>query len=225
MALSQLKYDADGLVTVVVQDRLTGEIRMLAHANEQALHATLDSGEGHFYSRSRQALWRKGESSGHVLHVLEVWVDCDADAVLYLVDPEGPSCHTGRSSCFFQRLDAGGELSVDPAAQGRALLPRLFAELQNRKRVPGSQSYTRKLLDEGIDAIGAKIREEAAELAQALASESDGRVIAEAADELYHLLVGLLARGVALRDVEAELARRFGQSGLAEKAARKHGGA
>jgi phosphoribosyl-ATP pyrophosphohydrolase/phosphoribosyl-AMP cyclohydrolase len=225
MALSQLKYDADGLVTVIVQDRLTGEIRMLAHANEQALHATLDSGEGHFYSRSRQALWRKGESSGHVLHVIEVWVDCDADAVLYLVDPEGPSCHTGRSSCFFQRLDASGELTVDPDGQGRALLPRLFAELQQRKHVPASQSYTRKLLDQGIDAIGAKIREEADELAQALASESDARVIAEAADELYHMLVGLLARGVALRDVEAELARRFGESGLAEKAARKSGGA
>ncbi|MFI5307183.1 MAG: phosphoribosyl-AMP cyclohydrolase, partial [Polyangiales bacterium] len=86
-----LKYDAEGLVTVVVQDRLTGEIRMLAHANEEAVRATLASGEGHFYSRSRKALWRKGESSGHVLRVVEVWADCDSDALLYLVDPEGPS--------------------------------------------------------------------------------------------------------------------------------------
>lgn len=220
MALSQLKYDADGLVTVVVQDRLTGEIRMLAHANEQALRATLDSGEGHFYSRSRHALWRKGESSGHSLHVVEVWVDCDADAVLYLVDPEGPSCHTGRPSCFFQRLDAQGELSLDPEAHGRALLPRLFAELESRKRAAAGQSYTRKLLDEGVDAIGAKIREEAEELAHALASESADRVVSEAADEIYHLLVGLLARDLTLRDVEAELSRRLGVSGIAEKAGR-----
>jgi phosphoribosyl-ATP pyrophosphohydrolase/phosphoribosyl-AMP cyclohydrolase len=225
MTLSQLKYDVDGLITVVVQDRLTGEIRMLAHANEQALRATLDSGDGHFYSRSRRALWRKGETSGHVLRVAEVWADCDADAVVYLVDPDGPSCHTGRPSCFFQRLDARGELHLDPDAHACALLPRLFAELEKRKHAPASQSYTRKLLDEGVDAIGDKIREEAEELALAISSESDARVVAEAADEIYHLLVGLLARDVPLRAVEAELAKRFGLSGLAEKAGRKRDGA
>jgi phosphoribosyl-AMP cyclohydrolase / phosphoribosyl-ATP pyrophosphohydrolase len=225
MTLSQLKYDVDGLITVVVQDRLTGEIRMLAHANEQALRATLDSGDGHFYSRSRRALWRKGETSGHVLRVAEVWADCDADAVVYLVDPEGPSCHTGRPSCFFQRLDARGDLHPDPDAHACALLPRLFAELEKRKHAPASQSYTRKLLDEGVDAIGDKIREEAEELALAISSESDARVVAEAADEIYHLLVGLLARDVPLRAVEAELAKRFGLSGLAEKAGRKRDGA
>src|SRR4051812_35694444 len=101
MALPPLKYDSQGLVTVVVQDRLTGDVRMLAHANQAALQATLDTGEGHFFSRSRQALWRKGESSGNTLKVLELWADCDADAVLYLVDPAGPSCHTGRLTCFF----------------------------------------------------------------------------------------------------------------------------
>src|SRR5688572_10441074 len=188
MSLHELKYDADGLVTVVVQDRLTGEIRMLAHADERALRATLESGQGHFYSRSRRAHWRKGETSGHTLTVTEVWVDCDADAVLYLVEPEGPSCHTGRTSCFFQRLDAQERLQADPDGHGRALLPRLVAELQRRKQATAAQSYTRKLLDAGVDAIGAKIREEADELAQALASEGDARVVAEAADEIYHLL-------------------------------------
>lgn len=220
MSLSQLKYDADGLVTVVVQDRLTGEIRMLAHANEQALRHTLESGQAHFYSRSRRTLWRKGETSGHTLQVSEVWADCDADAVLYLVEPSGPSCHTGRTSCFFQRVDADG-LKADADAHGRALLPRLFAELERRKQTTSAQSYTRKLLDGGVEAVGAKIREEADELARALASESDLRVVSEAADEIYHLLVGLLARSLDLRAVEAELDRRFGQSGLAEKAARK----
>jgi phosphoribosyl-ATP pyrophosphohydrolase/phosphoribosyl-AMP cyclohydrolase len=223
MGLGQLKYDGDGLVTVVAQDRLTGEIRMLAHANEEALRATLATGDAHFYSRSRRALWRKGETSGHVLRVAEIWADCDADAVLYLVDPEGPSCHTGRTTCFFQRVDTAGELQSDGHAHGRALLPGLFAELEARRSADGGKSYTRKLLDAGAEAIGSKIREEADELARAIASEPETRVVAEAADEIYHLLVGLLARGVTLRDVEAELARRFGLSGLAEKASRKRG--
>jgi phosphoribosyl-ATP pyrophosphohydrolase/phosphoribosyl-AMP cyclohydrolase len=215
-----LSFDADGLVTVVVQDRLTGEIRMLAHANEQALRATLDTGEGHFYSRSRKAFWRKGETSGNVLRVHEVWADCDADAVLYLVDPEGPSCHTGRQSCFFRVLERSGELRDDALTHGAALLPRLWAELLARRQAGSTKSYTSKLLAAGPAEIGAKIREEADELARAIANESDERVVSEAADELYHLLVGLLSRGLSLRDVEEELAKRFGVSGLVEKASR-----
>jgi phosphoribosyl-ATP pyrophosphohydrolase/phosphoribosyl-AMP cyclohydrolase len=222
--LSQLKLDGDGLVTVVVQDRLSGEIRMLAHANEAAVQATLESGAAHFYSRSRRALWRKGETSGHVLRVHEVWADCDADALLYLVDPEGPSCHTGRQTCFFHIVDSGG-LREQPAAHGRALLPRLWAELLARKSSEADRSYTRKLLDEGPAKIAAKVREEGDELARALVSESDERVISEAADVVYHSLVGLIARGVDLRDLEAELARRFGISGLVEKASRSRSSA
>jgi phosphoribosyl-ATP pyrophosphohydrolase/phosphoribosyl-AMP cyclohydrolase len=219
-----LKYDGDGLVTVVVQDRLTGEIRMLAHANDEAVRATLASGEGHFYSRSRSALWRKGESSGNVLRVVEVWTDCDADALLYLVDPEGPSCHTGRQTCFFRVVGNDGSVTDDANAHAAALLPRLWAELEARKSATSAKSYTRSLLDGGAAKVGEKIREEADELARAIASESDERVVAEAADALYHLLVGLLSRGVGLRDVEAELARRFGTSGLTEKASRKKPG-
>lgn len=216
-----LKYDEHGLVTVVAQDRLTGELRMLAHANEQAVMATLSTGEAHFYSRSRGALWRKGESSGHVLRVSEVWADCDADALLYLVEPVGPSCHTGRESCFFRMLEADGALHDDALAHGRPALPRLWAELVQRKQAGGGKSYTRSLLDAGTAAIASKIREEADELGRAIEGESDARVVAEAADEIYHLLVGLLARGVSLRDVEAELAQRFGVSGLTEKASRQ----
>jgi phosphoribosyl-ATP pyrophosphohydrolase/phosphoribosyl-AMP cyclohydrolase len=219
MDLSQLKYDDRGLVTVVVQDRLTGEIRMLAHADQAALRATLESGEGHFYSRSRKSMWKKGETSGHVLKVHEVWADCDGDALVYLVDPVGPSCHTERESCFFRRVDDGG-VRDDPQAHARALLPRLWAELQARKDAGGERSYTRKLLDGGAAKVGEKIREEADELAHAIAEESDERVVSEAADELYHLMVGLLLRGVGVRDVQAELARRFGTSGLEEKASR-----
>jgi phosphoribosyl-ATP pyrophosphohydrolase/phosphoribosyl-AMP cyclohydrolase len=196
---------------------------MLAHASEAALRATLESGEGHFYSRSRQALWRKGETSGHVLRVAEIWADCDLDAVIYLVDPDGPSCHTGRTSCFFRVVESPSEVRDDAQRHARALLPRLWAELQSRKHDTSGRSYTRSLLDAGAAKIGAKIREEADELARAITGESDERVVSEAADEIYHLLVGLLARGVDLRAVEAELARRFGVSGLAEKASRTPG--
>lgn len=220
MDVDGLKWDADGLVTVVVQDRMTGEIRMLAHANREAVHSTLESGFAHFYSRSRKQQWRKGESSGHVLRVAEIWADCDADALVYLADPEGPSCHTLRPTCFFQRVgQLGAAATVEDHA--RSALPRLWAELEARRTASAGTSYTRKLLDEGVAKIAAKVEEEGNELARALQGEADDRVISEAADVTYHMLVGFQARGLSLRDLEVELARRFGVSGLAEKAARK----
>lgn len=213
---ARLKKDAAGLVTVVAQDRLTGEVRMVAHANEEALRETITSGAAHFFSRSRGTLWKKGETSGHVMRVHEVWLDCDEDAVLYLLDPEGPSCHTGAPSCFLTRADV--ELSEGPRAA--PLLVRLEEALDARKRATGEKSYTRSLLDAGAAKIGAKLREEADELARAIASESNERVVSEASDVIYHAMVGLLSRGVTLREVEAELARRFGVSGHDEKSAR-----
>jgi phosphoribosyl-ATP pyrophosphohydrolase/phosphoribosyl-AMP cyclohydrolase len=217
MISRELKLDASGLLTVVAQDRRTGDIRMLAHANEEALRRTAESGRAWFYSRSRAALWQKGEESGNVLTVHEMWLDCDADAVLYLVTPTGPSCHTGKPTCFFRPLHGGIE------GEGRFASPVLSSlerELQARRTADGERSYTRTLLDAGPIEIGAKIREEADELARAIADESDERVVAEAADLIYHAMVGLLARGLALADVEAELARRFGVSGHDEKASR-----
>lgn len=216
MELETLKWDAAGLLTVVVQDRMTGEVRMLAHADRDAVRATLETGEAHFYSRSRRALWRKGERSGNTIAVAEVWADCDRDALVYLADPRGPSCHTGAVSCFFSRLDG----DAAGATGGQPLLPRLEAALQARSRGEGERSYTRSLLDAGAPKIGAKLREEAGELDEALQNESDARVVSEAADVVYHLLVGLLHRDLGFREVEAELARRFGVSGIDEKAAR-----
>ena len=217
MNANELAYDAKGLVTVVVQDRLTGEVRMVAHANEEAIRATLASGEGHFWSRSRGALWKKGETSGNVLRVHEVWADCDRDAVVYLVDPAGPSCHTGAPSCFFERALGG--------AEGRALptLVRLEDALAARASSSAEKSYTKSLLEKGAPKINAKIREEADELARAIEGESDERVVSEAADLLYHTMVGLLHRGVPMRAVLEELARRFGTSGHVEKASRSPG--
>ena len=218
-ALKELKWDSDGLVTVVAQDRLTGELRMVAHANRAALAATLETGQAHFYSRSRQTLWRKGESSGNTLAVAEVWADCDGDAVLYLLDPNGPSCHTGRQNCFFRRLDLATPAAPDEAV-AQPLLAALWTELAARRKAPDGTSYTQRLLAGGSDAIGAKLREEADELARALATESPARAAAEAADLLYHMLVGLLLRDVCPSDMLGVLQARRGVSGLAEKAAR-----
>ena len=194
---------------------------MVAHANAEAVGRTLATGKATFWSRSRGELWVKGETSGNTLRVHEVWADCDGDALVYLVDPAGPSCHTGAESCFFRRLD-GAEGSEGEGQGGRALpvLAALDATLEARKASSAEKSYTRSLLDAGPPKIARKVREEGGELADALESESDERVVSESADVLYHLMVGLVARGLSLADVESELARRFGMSGLEEKASR-----
>jgi len=208
------KYDERGLIPAVAQDRLTGEVRMLAWMNADSLKATEESGWATFYSRSRGELWVKGETSGNRLRVARIVADCDADTLLLQVDPEGPSCHTGRETCFFREF-SGDEL--DTRAPFLLELERVIAE---RERSSADASYTRSLLDGGPERIGAKLTEEAGELANALKEESDERVAAEAADLLFHLLVGLRARKIPLRNVVAELSGRSGVSGHAEKASR-----
>ena len=214
-----LQFDDNGLIPAIAQDRSTGQVRMVAWMNREALVRTLETGRATFYSRSRQALWEKGETSGNGLHVHGIFADCDADTLLLLVDPQGPSCHTGRRSCFFRR--------VEPELQVRDLetevLPFLF-ELEQvisaRAASTAEKSYTRSLLDAGAAKIAAKLEEEAGELGRAIAGEAEERVADEAADVLYHLLVGLRLRGVTLRRVVDALGRRSGISGHAEKAAR-----
>jgi phosphoribosyl-ATP pyrophosphohydrolase/phosphoribosyl-AMP cyclohydrolase len=216
--MDALKFDEQGLIPAVVQDRLTGEVRMVAYMNQEAIARTLETGRATFFSRSRKALWEKGETSGHTLHVRELYVDCDADTLLVLADPVGSSCHTGQPSCFFRHLDASGiRAEIVPAS---VFLTALEREIDARKQSTAQKSYTKSLLDAGASKIGDKVREEAAEFAQALASESDDRVANEAADVVYHLLVGLAHRGVAVRAVLDVLASRAGTSGHAEKASR-----
>lgn len=224
-SVSDLKFDANGLITAVVQDRLTGEVRMVAWMNEEAVQRTLETGRATFYSRSRQRLWQKGEESGNVLLVSEVSVDCDRDTLLVQVDPAGPSCHTGEQNCFFSPLDglppapSKGEGSA--AALALPFMERLERSLEARRTSTGEKSYTRSLLDGGAPRISAKMVEEAGEFSQAIASESDERVASEAADVVYHLLVGLRLRHVGWRSVLGVLAGRFGLGGLVEKAQRK----
>ena len=214
-----LKFDDRGLIPAIAQDHLTGQVRMLAYMNAAALERTLESGKATFFSRSRGQLWTKGETSGHVLQVLSVVADCDADTLLLSVLPVGPSCHTGRPACFFRRVGAQGTLS-DQATEASPFLSELGEVLEARKLSSADKSYTKSLLEAGPDKIGAKLREEAGELADALARESDERVLSETADVLYHAMVGLTHRGLSLRQVIEVLAQRTQQSGHAEKASR-----
>jgi phosphoribosyl-ATP pyrophosphohydrolase/phosphoribosyl-AMP cyclohydrolase len=218
--MSAISFDDRGLVVAVAQDRLTGQIRMVAWMNAEALERTLDTGRATFFSRSRQSLWEKGETSGHALLVSAVYADCDADTLLLLVDPLGPSCHTGRPACFFRRVRADGTLEEEPR-EAAAFLQELEAEIEARAGSNASESYTRSLLDGGATKIGEKLREEAGELAVALDQETADRVANEAADLVYHALVGLRLRGVPVRRVIEVLAARAGVSGLTEKALRK----
>jgi phosphoribosyl-AMP cyclohydrolase / phosphoribosyl-ATP pyrophosphohydrolase len=215
-----LKFNEQGLIPALAQDRFDGQIRMVAWMNRAAIERTLVTGNATFFSRSRGSLWVKGETSGNVMRVHSLTADCDADTLLLLVDPAGPSCHTGRPSCFFRRVEADGTL-VDEPSEAAPFLGELEQTIRERQASTAEKSYTRSLLDGGPAKIGSKIEEEARELVAALTGESDDRVLSEAADLLFHMLVGLRARGLDLRAVAAKLAARTSQSGHAEKASRK----
>jgi len=205
-------WGPDGLVPVVVQDDADGRVLMVAYADAEALTATLATGDVHFHSRSRGRLWRKGETSGNVLHLVRLGLDCDGDAILATVHPVGPTCHRGTRSCFDAdggtgRVDAVSVAPRSPEPQGFAWLETLWAAIEERRRTRPPGSYTTSLLDGGVDAAGRKVTEEATEVLMAAkddaAAEAAGhdrsatsRALAgEAADLLYHALVLLAERG------------------------------
>ena len=221
--LAAVAFDADGLVPVIAQEARTGMVRMLAWANRDALAATLATGEAHFWSRSRQASWKKGETSGNTLAVRDVRIDCDGDVVLYLCDPAGPSCHTGATSCFYRRVGEDGALVEDdaPPDPPALVVARVADVIATRRRERPEKSYVVSLLDAGMTKINGKIAEESRELTEALLEKDAAHTAHEAADLIFHTLVGLEAAGVPIDAVFAELRRRFGISGIDEKASRK----
>jgi phosphoribosyl-ATP pyrophosphohydrolase/phosphoribosyl-AMP cyclohydrolase len=190
-----------GLLPVVVQDAATGDVLMLAWANDEAIAATERTGLAHFWSRSRDELWQKGATSGKELRIVALATDCDDDAILYRVDPAGPACHTGARSCFEVETPSA---AADPPFDLRALA-RL---VESRRRADPASSYTARLLAGGPRRAAEKVVEEAGELATAALVGTDAEVRGEAADLLYHALVLLQARGLSLEDVERTLAER-----------------
>ncbi|MBI4565566.1 MAG: bifunctional phosphoribosyl-AMP cyclohydrolase/phosphoribosyl-ATP diphosphatase HisIE [Planctomycetes bacterium] len=188
-------FEAQELIPAIVQDARTGDVRMLGYMNREAYEKTRDTGDLHFYSRSRRALWRKGETSGHTHRVVSMWADCDADALLVQAEPAGPTCHTGATSCFSE------------SAMGT--LGRLERVIASRRSERPEGSYTAKLTAEGTHRIAKKVGEEAIETVLAAVDGDRSRLIAESADVLYHLLVLWADRGVALADVLGELDRRM----------------
>lgn len=194
-----LSFDANGLVPVIAQDRASGDVLMLAWANAEALAKTAQTGLAHFWSRRRKALWRKGETSGNDLRVVEARADCDRDTLLLVVEPAGPACHEGTRTCF-------GEAS--PTAAG--MLEELARVVRARAQAKPEDSYTARLLAKGQGAVLKKIGEEATEVVLAASGESDARLAEESADLLFHLLVALEQRGLPLASVMDELRRRRG---------------
>jgi phosphoribosyl-ATP pyrophosphohydrolase/phosphoribosyl-AMP cyclohydrolase len=202
IAAVEIAFDESGLVPCVTQDWSTGEVLTLAYMNREALDRTLESREVHFWSRSRGELWRKGETSGNVQRLRALRYDCDADALLALVEPAGPACHTGERTCFYRTLDG------DAVAPYEAL-PALGRTLAERRDALPEGSYSAELFRAGAERIGAKVEEEAEESARAGREESDQRVREETADLLYHVGVLLYARGLSYADTLEELTARM----------------
>ena len=195
-----VRFDPSGFVPAVVQDARTREVLTLAYMNAESLARTLETGETWFWSRSRNELWHKGATSGNTQQVVSVTSDCDNDAIVVLVNPAGPACHTGARSCF----------AVEPNAEGHSdgVLHELYELIKSRQAERPEGSYTTYLFDKGLDKILKKVGEESAETIIAAKNDDPKQLVAETADLLYHLLVMLVARGVNLDDVRDELAQR-----------------
>lgn len=208
-AIENVSFDANGLVPVVAQDAVTGEVLTLAYANGEAVEKTLATGEAHYYSRSRAELWRKGETSGNTQKVVEVRLDCDGDALLYRVEPRGPACHTGERTCFYTTLAGEGvgvETRKNDDAEFGTTVERLAGTIAQRHREMPEGSYTADLIRRGTDRLAQKVGEEAVEVV--VASLRDDRLAEETADLLYHLLVLLEERGVGIEEVAGVLRDR-----------------
>lgn len=205
MKITEIKFDERGLVPAIIQDAQTGRVLTLAYMNKESLKRTIETGETWFWSRSRQELWHKGETSGHTQRVEKISLDCDGDALLVSVVPNGPACHTGAESCFFNAMvDKGAKATVDLGAT----LTRLYDLIESRKRERPEGSYTTYLFDQGIDKILKKVGEEATETIVAAKNEDRAPLVSEASDLLYHLLVLFVERGVTMEEVSDELLKR-----------------
>lgn len=204
--IENLKLDAQGLIPAVVQDVHTKEVLMVAYMNQEAVQMTLETGKATFWSRSRQQVWVKGETSGNYLNVKQVRVDCDADCLVILAEPEGPACHTGNRSCFYRKVE--GDALVEDTQETGDILMHLCAVTEDRKKNPQPGSYTNYLLEKGEDKILKKVGEEAAEVVIAGKNRSKEEISYEVADLMYHLSVMLVDNGMSWAEIYEELEKR-----------------
>jgi phosphoribosyl-ATP pyrophosphohydrolase/phosphoribosyl-AMP cyclohydrolase len=209
ISLEDLKYDERGLIPAIVQDARTREVLMLAYMNRASLERTLEEKQTWFWSRSRKVLWHKGETSGNTQRVIEVRLDCDADTLVVLVEPAGPACHTGTTSCFYNRVEDHDQQASDHlyGDLGR-LLQELYSLIENRREERPEGSYTTYLFNQGLDKILKKVGEEAAEVIIAAKNGDKQALAGETSDFIYHLLVLMVESGLSLDDVRDELSRR-----------------
>jgi len=221
--LSRVDWDKSELLPVIVQDVVNNEVLMMAYMNREALELSLSTKVAHYFSRSKQRIWKKGESSGHTQAIHSFNIDCDNDTLLIKVTQEGVACHTGRRSCFFTELESGeanSEVQVNSEAM-YGVIDTLYHTIQERKNADPSTSWTAKLLSKGDNTILKKVVEEAGEFSFAYKDDDEKEMVYEAADLTYHMLVALAAKNISPDRIKQELARRFDMSGIAEKNSRE----
>lgn len=215
MADRELKFNEQGLLAAVIQDWLDGTVLMLGYMNHEAVSRTLATKSVHFWSRSRQKLWEKGETSGHRLLVKDLFIDCDRDTILVKAQPVGPTCHTGERTCFFSRLNEGPVASGEKSLEAHGgILDGVLRIIAARKASPQPGSYTTKLFEAGQDKILKKVAEEAGEVLLAAKGGKREEIVYEVADLLFHTLMVLGYHDLSLHEVYEELGKRYGKSGL-----------
>lgn len=221
--LNRVDWEKSELLPVIVQEISTNEVLMMAYMNREALELSLSTKIAHYFSRSKQRIWKKGESSGHTQTIHSFNIDCDNDTLLIKVTQEGVACHTGRKSCFFTELESGeanSEVEVDTTA-AYGVIDTLYHTIQERKNADPETSWTAKLMHKGENTILKKVVEEAGEFSFAYKDNDEPEMIYEAADLTYHMLVALAVKNISPDRIKQELSRRFNMSGIAEKNARK----
>ncbi len=221
--INKVDWEKSELLPVIVQEVGTNEVLMMAYMNKEALELSLNTKIAHYFSRSKQRIWKKGESSGHTQAIQEFLLDCDNDTLLIKVVQEGVACHTGRKSCFFTNIETGeavSDIQVDSAAM-YGVIDELYHIILDRKSADPETSWTAKLFAKGENTILKKIVEEAGELCFAVKDDNEEEIIYEAADLVYHCMVALGLKNISPDRIKQELARRFGMSGITEKNSRK----
>ncbi len=221
--VNRVDWSKQELLPVIVQESATNEVLMMAYMDKEALTLSLQTKIAHYFSRSKQRIWKKGESSGHTQEIASFFLDCDNDTLLIKVKQNGVACHTGRKSCFFTELESGetiSEVEID-TQEAYGVIDTLYHTIQERKNADPEKSWTAKLLSKGENTILKKVVEEAGEYCFAHKDNDEPEMVYEAADLTYHMLVALASKNISPDRIKQELARRFGMSGIAEKNSRE----